>query len=62
LGCSISESASALQRQPPGAGEFDDAERLEQSEERGDLIVVAGGFDDERIGAEVNDFGAEDVG
>ena len=31
-----------FQSEPAGAGEFDDAKRLEQPEQRSDFIIIAG--------------------
>src|SRR5262249_1302493 len=56
MGCGL-----AFEGEAAGAGELEDAEGLEEAEEGVDLLVVAGGLDDEGVGGEVDDFGAEDL-
>ena len=44
-----------------GARELDDTEGLKEAEERVDLRLIARDFDDERVGGEVDDFGAKHI-
>ena len=55
------EPASALKCEPAGAGKLKDAEGLEEPEQRADLLVIAGRFDDERVGGKVHDLGPKDI-
>ena len=45
-----------------GADELDNLVVAEEVDERVDVVLVAGGFDDDRVGLDVDDLGFEDLG
>ena len=52
---------ATLHGHPSGPAQLDDPEFLQQFHQRVELLLVTGGFHDERFGGDVDDVGAEDV-